>query len=213
MSLNWVMLDETKQGKFIPLPRETTLFTSLPRVALSLAAPGYAAKPYKLQCKDGIAFLTSSRLVYIPTTTTPGFESFSSPMKNIFDSYVQTPMFGPNVWCCTIQAVSGGGLPSGVQEFELKLTFKEGGAYDFHSAVERAKENLHMQMEYGYAAEEATAEDLPSYDGGMAGAPGYSSQPPGHHQQGPPPDGPPPGYEEAQMHGLTSGLENYTERP
>lgn len=56
------MLDETRQGKFIPLPGETTLFTSLPRVGFSLAAPGYAAKPYKLQCKDGVAFLTSSRV-------------------------------------------------------------------------------------------------------------------------------------------------------
>lgn len=120
-------------------------------------------------------------------------------------------MFGPNVWCSTITAVRDGGLPTDVAEFELKLTFKEGGTYDFHSAVERAKENLHIQMEYGYTAEEATGEDLPSYDGGMAGAPGYATQAP-NNQGPPPPDGPPPGYEEAQMDGFTSGLENYARR-
>lgn len=133
-------------------------------------------------------------------------ESFSAPIGNIVDSYVQTPLFGPNVWACTVRAVRNGGLPSGVSEFDLKFTFKDGGTYDFHSVLERAKENLHLQTECGYGGGEAIGEDLPSYDG----APGCSAR---HHGQGPPPpDDPPPGYEEAQMDGLAEGLQNYAPR-
>jgi len=196
------MLNDRKRGEFIPLPNEVNLFTSTLRVGLSLAAPGYVAQPFKLQCKDGVAYLTSSRLVYIPTTPSPELESFSAPIQNILDSHVHTPIFGANIWVCTVRAVSNGGLPSSVSEFDLKLTFKDGGAYDFLSALERAKEDLHLQMEY---QEDSIGEDLPSYDG----APGYSA---GQHQGPPPPDGPPPGYEEAQMDGVAAGLQNYAPR-
>lgn len=138
--------------------------------------------------------------------STAELESFSAPIGNVVDSYVQTPLFGPNVWVCAIRAVRNGGLPTGITEFDLKFTFQDGGAYDFHSVLERAKENLHLQTECGYTDEEAIGEDLPSYNG----APGYST---GHHGQGrQPAEGPPPGYEEAQMDGLAEGLQNYTAR-
>ena len=52
------------------------------------------------------------------------------------------PWFGPNAWEATLQPVPGGNLPATQAAIGLKLTFKEGGAPDFHSNLERIKERL-----------------------------------------------------------------------
>ncbi|KAI5283336.1 hypothetical protein KEM54_002208 [Ascosphaera aggregata] len=62
------------------------------------------------------------------------------------DTYVAAPFFGPNVWNATIEPVTGGNLPqSPSSSFSLptlKLTFKDGGAFDFQSDFELIKERL-----------------------------------------------------------------------
>jgi len=52
------------------------------------------------------------------------------------------PWFGPNAWPAVLQPVPGGNIPTAHANIELKLTFKEGGAPDFHSTFERIKERL-----------------------------------------------------------------------
>jgi hypothetical protein len=46
-----------------------------------------------------------------------------------------------------VQPVVGGGIPSSQTVVQLKLTFKDGGAFDFHSNFERIKERLQQAVE------------------------------------------------------------------
>jgi len=43
--------------------------------------------------------------------------------------------------------VAGGGIPPNLAHVEIKLTFKEGGAFDFHTNFERLKERFRQAME------------------------------------------------------------------
>jgi hypothetical protein len=80
--------------------------------------------------------------VYIPETSTAELKSFSAPLLNLHDTHITVPWFGPNAWQAFLQPVPGGNLPATQAAIELKLTFKEGGAPDFHSNLERIKERL-----------------------------------------------------------------------
>ncbi len=61
-------------------------------------------------------------------------------------------MFGPNVWQAVVQPVPGGGISPKHSHVEIKLTFKEGGAFDFHTNFERIKERLHQAVEAARAS-------------------------------------------------------------
>ncbi|ERF76798.1 hypothetical protein EPUS_08983 [Endocarpon pusillum Z07020] len=61
-------------------------------------------------------------------------------------------MFGPNVWQAVVQPVVGGGISPNHSHVEIKLTFKEGGAFDFHTNFERIKERLHQAVEAARAS-------------------------------------------------------------
>lgn len=50
------------------------------------------------------------------------------------------------MWTALVQPVQGGGIPAHHPALELKLTFKEGGAYDFHSRYETVKERLQQAV-------------------------------------------------------------------
>jgi hypothetical protein len=52
---------------------------------------------------------------------------------------------GPNAWLAVVQPVPGGNLPN-EHHIELKLTFKDGGAPEFHSSFERIKERLQQAV-------------------------------------------------------------------
>jgi WW domain-binding protein 2 len=43
--------------------------------------------------------------------------------------------------------VAGGGIPANLTHVEIKLTFKEGGAFDFHTKFERIKERFRQASE------------------------------------------------------------------
>ena len=80
--------------------------------------------------------------MYLPDKPTTEFKSFSAPLLNLHDTHVTVPWFGPNAWQAIAQPVPGGNLPASNAAIELKLTFKEGGAPDFHSRFEQIKERL-----------------------------------------------------------------------
>lgn len=185
------MLDDSK--RFVPLPQEKILFTSPPRTTLALQTPNsYPGKePLSLQSSGGTAFLTNQRLVYLPTTPTPQLQSFSAPILNLQDTHVTAPFFGPNVWTGILQPVTGGGIPAHHSYVEIKMTFKDGGAFDFHANFERVKETLTQAVEEARESGRITRqsqgidlsavhlEQLPAYE--EIG--GYTPAPPTHVAQ------------------------------
>jgi hypothetical protein len=86
-------------------------------------------------------------VIYLPAKTSESLESFAAPVLTLHDSHVTAPFFGPNVWTAIVQPVPGGNIPPQVPAVELKLTFKDGGAFDFHSIYERIKERLQQAVD------------------------------------------------------------------
>ena len=104
------------------------------------------------------------QVVYLPVTPTQQFRSFSAALVNLHDSHVTVPWFGPNVWQAIVQPVPGGNIPPEHISIEIKFTFKEGGATDFHSNFERIKERFQQALE----SAQATG-DTPLRTGGALG--------------------------------------------
>lgn len=109
-----------------------------------------------------------------------------------------------------MQPVSNGGLPSVASAIELKLVFKDGGAFDFYTIFERVKERFLQALENARASgrvAEGTAmgtvhlEDLPAYEEPPVMSGNTSRLVDTHMSYGGPP-GPPPGYEEVQRESL-----------
>ncbi|KAI5282020.1 hypothetical protein KEM52_003807, partial [Ascosphaera acerosa] len=152
MSVNWVMLSQT--DGFVRLPDELIVRTSPRRTSLHAQAEmaettsadggggGGKTQQFTLDSSTGTAYLTNHRIVYLPATPTPALQSFSAPLLNIHDTHVATPLFGPNVWNATITPVAGGNIPPLAAPLALKLTFKDGGAYDFQTDFEAIKARL-----------------------------------------------------------------------
>ncbi|KAF2092681.1 hypothetical protein NA57DRAFT_49771, partial [Rhizodiscina lignyota] len=163
---SWVMLSETEG--FTPLPGEQRLYTSPPRTALSLSSVNkYPGKePFSIQSGGGCVHLTNRRIVYLPASPTPQLQSFAAPLLHLHDTHVTAPFFGPNVWTSVLQPVPGGGIPPHVHAVELKMTFKDGGAFDFHTKFERIKERL-MQ-----AVDVARESGQPANEGASGGGRG-----------------------------------------
>lgn len=248
------MLHDTEG--FVRLPNERILYTSPPRTSLSLQAvntpPG--TKKFSVNSSSGRVHLTNQRVcpvhfvrrtnvhllkptfaqvVYLPAEATPQFQSFSAPLVHLRDTYVSAPFFGPNVWSAQVQPVPGGGIPPSSVAIQLKMTFKDGGAFDFHTNFERIKERLDQVVEntqesgHGRGAfgslnfTDVHLEDLPAYEGPAPGA--AVSQPPAAREQESapqsnftssrgedrfdPPSEPPPGYEEVQQQSIANELE------
>lgn len=112
---------------------------------------------------------------------------------NLHDSHVTAPWFGPNVWEAILQPVPGGGIiqnsQSSSSHIEVKFTFKDGGAYDFHTNFERLKERMVQVVEEARERNLTTnatggqqvdlsqvhLEDLPAYEAGPGPVPGASA--------------------------------------
>ncbi|KAE9972076.1 hypothetical protein EG328_005249 [Venturia inaequalis] len=169
MSVNWVMLSETEG--FTPLPGEQRLYQSPPRTALSLQTlnkfPG--KQPYTLSSTGGCVHLTNRRIVYLPTTPSASLQSFAAPILNLHDTHVTAPFFGPNVWSAIVQPVPGGNIPPEHAALELKMTFKDGGAFDFHSTFERIKERLQQAVEVARESGHLTGDGTETGGGQGAG--------------------------------------------
>ena len=149
---SWVMVSNTTNPPYTPLPNEQNLFTSPPRISFALSTPahypGKQQQPFSLTHSSGILYLSNRRIIYLPDKSTPKLQSFAAPLLNLHDAHVTAPFFGPNVWTALLQPTSGGGIPvpaAGV--VEIKLTFKDGGAFDFHTQYERIKERLQQAVE------------------------------------------------------------------
>lgn len=149
------------------------------------------------------------------------------PLLNVHDTHVTAPFFGPNVWVAIVQPVSGGGIPASLPAIQCKVTFKEGGAFDFHNHYERIKERLQQVVEVSRESSRGAnnvdmssvhLEDLPAYSGPNDVAPGASPErprtpvttqesTPSEPSRDPEPLEPPPGYEEVQQQSVANVLE------
>ncbi|KAI9838292.1 MAG: hypothetical protein M1819_005560 [Sarea resinae] len=87
------------------------------------------------------------QVAYLQASEPPQFKSLTAPILNFQDAHVSAPFFGPNVWSAKFEPVPGGGIPAHHALVELKMVFKEGGAYDFHSKFERMKERLQQAVD------------------------------------------------------------------
>ncbi len=161
------MIPPNQEG-FVKLPNERILYTSPPRTSLSLSSmstsPGI--QPWSVKSDGGIVYITNQRvrgfklpkwhayywslsytlytqIVYLPTSPTPELQSFSAPTLNLQDTYVRAPFFGANYWNAVVRPVAGGGIPPHHPAVELRMTFREGGAFDYHTIFEQIKERLH----------------------------------------------------------------------
>lgn len=242
------MLHE-KEG-FVRLPNERLIYSSPPRTSFSLTPPpSYkGSESLSFQSSAGCIYLTNQRVcscprhppivpselthrqvVYLPAQQTNDLQSFSSPLLNVRDSHVSAPFFGPNVWSALVQPVPGGGISPNLPAVQIKVTFKEGGAFDFHTNFERIRERLEQAVENtgegarGLRAVDLAAvhlEELPAYDGpSNTSTTAVPSNPPVSSQHtrrvstmAPDPVEPPPCYEEVQSQSVANELEERLRR-
>ncbi|KAL9099079.1 MAG: hypothetical protein Q9163_005370 [Psora crenata] len=136
------MLDES--NNFVRLPHENVLIVSPARVALALQTPNPypGTEPLAIKCNEGKAIITNQRLIYLPATPTTEFKSLQAPLLSLHDTHVTAPFFGPNAWEGILIPTAGGGFAAHHHVVQIKLTFKEGGAFDFQSTFERIKEQV-----------------------------------------------------------------------
>lgn len=123
------------------------------------------------------------------------------------------PWFGANYWVALCRPVPGGGIPTSQIAVEVKLTFQDGGAFDFSAKFEQVKERIQQVREANgnIRGADVHLEQLPAYEAAREDddppilsptnrpelARRRSSTPP-PPQAFTAPDEPPPGYEEAQ---------------
>lgn len=152
---------------------------------------------------------------------------------------MRAPFFGANYWTASVRPVAGGGIPPSLALIDLRMTFREGGAFDYHNVFELIKERLHQAVQtardagrnVGGAAgmhpdvlQGLHLEQLPAYEPAAA-APGSvaaagareASQVDGQARTEPesaaaPPNEPPPGYEEAQAQAVGIDLDQRLRR-
>jgi len=229
---SWVMTSPNDTG-FVKLPNERILYTSPPRISLQISTPTATAgiEPYAAKCDAGVVFVTNQRVVYLPSNPTPDLKSFSSPILNLQDSHVRAPFFGANYWTALCKPVSGGGIPPDYPAVEVRMTFREGGAFDFHSCFEQIKERLYqaytVAREHGQRGTTGVdlanmdLEQLPAYeaaqeipneapavaqDSGVAGM-RTPTENPSRPENFTAPAEPPPDYEEAQAQAVSVDLD------
>lgn len=168
--------------------------------------------------------------MYLPAASSPGLQSFASPILNLHDTHVEAPWFGANIWTAIVQPVPGGNIPSDYPALELKMTFKDGGAFDFHSTYERIKERLQNALDLAresgqFSSGDGTGalssmnvdnvhlDELPAYEASpnsplLGSSERQVAQPrPRREQPNQDHSSEPPGYEEAQRESVVESLE------
>lgn len=125
------------------------------------------------------------------------------------------------MWTALVQPVSGGGIPSSLHAVQLKVTFKEGGAFDFHTNFEMIKERLRDVVESAPSGNRGARavnmasvhlDQLPAYESPRSprsdqAPPPSSSNRENTQENGGEPMEPPPGYEEVQQQSVANELE------
>ncbi|CAN8098033.1 unnamed protein product [Discula destructiva] len=215
MSINWVMLKQN--GDIEPLEGETVLLRTPGNVSLELKVPDglrTSHANYSVKCNDGVAYVTTQRMIYLAANPTATFQSFSA---FILDTYDPQPRsggwagFGAWRWKIEARPRPGGGIPADIPRVEALMIFNNGGMSEFHSKYgvmyERLLHARDVMRETG-ARVTVHDDDLPAYTPVAAGAsvptasapvePSPASAENVALQPQLTPNEPPPGYDEAQ---------------
>lgn len=130
----------------------------------------------------GSVYVTNQRIVFVasnalalptpssnPAASQPSLDDIRTltvPLTHHQDGRFVQPWFSANAHECNFVPVRGGGLdqllPRGTTTFALKISFNEGGGFEFHEAVEEVKRRLHDAE--GRARAGAEAESLRASD-------------------------------------------------
>ncbi|KAL2756011.1 hypothetical protein ACRALDRAFT_1081961 [Sodiomyces alcalophilus JCM 7366] len=222
MSINWVTLRDN--GDIVPLDNER-IRLRINKVSLDLTVPKalrQGREPFSRKSDNGTAYLTTRRVIYIPSQPTPELKSFQAWILDCQDSYVHSPLIGAWYWAGTVRPSPGGGVPPDIPRLNLKLTFREGGHYDFYQRFEELKERMEhvrqLQQETGQFIN-IPDEPLPTYEPRQPGTSESNNLDPNtlasrsrstsSASQNIRPDEPPPAYEEAQAQQLSMRLEGH----
>ncbi|CAO3693483.1 unnamed protein product [Umbelopsis ramanniana] len=131
MSINWTMIGPDGRTP-VPLPREKVFFTqSSTSFELDCSGSGYpGTSGGAWHHANGIVFLSNQRVIFLPDRPSPQFKSFHVPLLSLKNCRYEQPWFAANYISGHVLPVAGGGLS---QPGQLKLTFKEGGGFEFYS--------------------------------------------------------------------------------
>jgi len=153
--LNWAMI--ASDGKSpVPLPGEKIL-SEQNKVSLVLDMGGSYPGNAETYKADGIIYLTNQRVIFISRPILEHFKSLSVPLLNLKEGKFQQPWFAANYYQAIVIPVPNGGLPAPGQ---LKITFKEGGGFEFSTTFKNLM--LRLFENEGTAPVEHT-EPLPIY--------------------------------------------------
>ncbi|ORY61204.1 uncharacterized protein BCR38DRAFT_486965 [Pseudomassariella vexata] len=226
-SYSWVMLNQ--KGDIEPLPHESIFHKTRGRIALELSAPSpsQGVPAYSQRCDRGTAYITNQRLIYLASTPTDQFTSFSTKILSSEDAHTGSTLlgFGANFWESTIKPVSNGGVPADYPRINMRLVFYDGGHSDWAIKHQDMKGRLlHAVETAGLSYQNSTnmlnmisGEQLPEYSPGEGGSVqpqteasqvqvevrGEEAARDRQTNQGLP-DEPPPDYDEAQAQAVAA---------
>ncbi|CAG8589021.1 4142_t:CDS:2 [Paraglomus brasilianum] len=156
MALNWAMISQDGRS-LVPLPGEKVFFSQeKTSVALDMGG-GYPGNPGGIYKGEGIIYVTNQRAVFVSRPAVAHFKSLSIPLMNLREGKLQQPWFGANYYQALVHPVEGGGMPC---PGGLKITFKEGGGFEFSTIFNEVKNRLYESE--GHAPPD-TIEPLPLY--------------------------------------------------
>lgn len=112
--------------------------------------------PAHLQCQKGHVILTTQRLLVIAagppqqlplSSQTPALYSLAVPLPYLKNPELQQPLFGANGFTAVVLPYPGGGIPQSPPTL-LRVSFREGGAFELYDALGKAMQRL-LQTDLG----------------------------------------------------------------
>ncbi|TPX40023.1 hypothetical protein SeLEV6574_g06853 [Synchytrium endobioticum] len=103
--------------------------------------------------KTGSLYLTNLRMVYVLNPLLDHLKTFNVPLENLKDGKFIQPWFDANRYEGTVIPVPHGGLR---ERGIMKLTFKEGGGFEFSSIFQQLRSRI--------TGEPTQYENLPAYE-------------------------------------------------
>jgi len=155
MALNWAMISQDGRS-LVPLPGEKVFFSQEKTSVVLDMGGGYPGNPGTYKA-EGIAYVTNQRVVFVSRPALAHFKSLSIPLMNLREGRLQQPWFGANYYQAFVHPVEGGGMPC---PGGLKITFREGGGFEFSTIFNEVKNRLYESE--GHAPPD-TIEPLPLY--------------------------------------------------
>lgn len=187
------MLSDGYKNHFVPFEGEQIVYSSPPRISLSLHksqacsdSSGQDDIDYSYEWNSGFVHLTNRRIIYLPSKPTLEFQSFTVNIDRVSHNHARAPWFGSNSWHAKLNrwqrwdsvrpSIPKWTVPEHILQLDVRMDFRDGGAFDFHTNSERLREMVHRRGEAllnsvsigaeigAMDGDPADYEDLPAYD-------------------------------------------------